>query len=98
MKNISELNASLINVFKKLDSGEMDLKLAAELNNTAGKIMSAHKLTLAYHALREEAPEMPFLAAPVAWRKGSPQDPNTIDAKHPDAVRAPWPAVQGAKK
>lgn len=67
MKNVAELNAALINVFKKLDTGEMDLKLAAELNNTAGKIMNVHKLTLAYHALRGEAPSIPFLAAPVDW-------------------------------
>ena len=63
MKNIAELTADLGNLYAELRSGTVDIKLATELNNTAGKIISAHKVQLAYHALRDEAPEIPFLAA-----------------------------------
>jgi len=35
------------------------------MNNTAGKIVSIQKVQIAYHALRGEAPIIPFLAAPV---------------------------------
>lgn len=65
MKNICELSADLARLYGELRSGEVDIKLATELNNTAGKIISAHKVQLAYHALRDEKPSIPFLAAPV---------------------------------
>ena len=66
MKNISELTADLTSLYAELRNGTVDIKQATELNNTAGKIISAHKVQLAYHALRNEAPTIPFLAAPVA--------------------------------
>lgn len=63
MKNISELTQDLGSLYNELRTGTVDIKLATELNNTAGKIISAHKVQLAYHALRDEAPDIPFLAA-----------------------------------
>lgn len=65
MKNISELAADLTGLYTELRNGTVDIKQATELNNTAGKIISAHKVQLAYHALRNEAPVIPFLAADV---------------------------------
>ena len=63
MKNIAELTTDLGSLYAELRNGTVDIKLATELNNTAGKIISAHKVQLAYHALRNEAPDIPFLAA-----------------------------------
>lgn len=63
---INEIRDSLIDVFNKLKSGEMEAKYAVEINNTAGKIISSAKVQLAYHALRGEAPNIAFLASPDA--------------------------------
>ena len=74
MKNISELATDLTELYTELRSGAVDIKQATELNNTAGKIISAHKVQLAYHALRNEAPTIPFLAAHVDRPElGAPQ-------------------------
>ena len=45
--------------------GTIAAKDAVEVNNTAGKIIATAKAQIAYHALRGEAPNIPFLAAPV---------------------------------
>ena len=63
---INEIRDSLIDVFNKLKSGEMEAKYAVEINNTAGKIISSAKVQLAYHALRGESPNIAFLASPDA--------------------------------
>lgn len=63
---IKEIRDDLIDVFNKLKSGELDPKHAVEINNTAGKIISSAKVQLAYHALRGESPNIPFLASPDA--------------------------------
>ena len=63
---INEIRDSLIDVFNKLKSGELDAKEAVEINNTAGKIISSAKVQLAYHALRGESPNIAFLASPDA--------------------------------
>lgn len=65
MKNIQQMTVRLTTLFYQIDKDTIDLKKAAELNNTAGKILKAHQVQLAYHALRGEAPEIPFLAAPL---------------------------------
>lgn len=72
MKHITNLTADLGTLYQELRAGTVDIKLATELNNTAGKIISAHKTQLAYHALRDEAPEIPFLAAKKVTAKGKP--------------------------
>jgi adhesin HecA-like repeat protein len=61
MTNITDIRDSLIEVFDKLRDGDMDLKQAAEINNTAGKIINTAKVQLAYAALRGEQPSIPFL-------------------------------------
>ena len=52
-------------MFDKLRDGDMDLKQAAEINNTAGKIINTAKVQLAYAALRGEHPTIPFLNTAV---------------------------------
>ncbi|HVK42696.1 MAG TPA: hypothetical protein VM471_09485 [Phenylobacterium sp.] len=66
MTTISDIRNELINVFNGLRDGSIEAKDAMEINNTAGKIISTAKVQIAYHALRNEAPEIAFLAAPVA--------------------------------
>lgn len=61
MKNITELTGSLTKLYAEIEAGGIDMKQATELNNTAGKIISAHKIQLAYHAMRGESPTIPFL-------------------------------------
>lgn len=65
MTNITDIRDSLIEVFDKLRDGDMDLKQAAEINNTAGKIINTAKVQLAYAALRGEQPVIPFLNTTV---------------------------------
>lgn len=65
MKTIDDLGLRLRDLFDQISTGEMDLKQAVELNNTAGKIINTYKVQLAYHALRGETPNIPFLAAAV---------------------------------
>ena len=65
MTNITDIRDSLIEVFDKLRDGDMDLKQAAEINNTAGKIINTTKVQLAYAALRGEQPSIPFLDTAV---------------------------------
>lgn len=65
MNNIQSLSKDLSKLYEEIRAGAIDLKMAGELNNTAGKILKAHQVQLAYHALRGEAPDIPFLAAPT---------------------------------
>lgn len=69
MKSITELSEKLAGLYEGLASGTIDMKLATELNNTAGKLISAHKVQLAYHALRGESPVIPFLAGNTRIQK-----------------------------
>ena len=61
MKNITELNKHLTDLYQALRDGAIDVKIAAEMNNTAGKIINVQKVQLEYAALRNEAPEITFL-------------------------------------
>jgi len=56
MNHLEEVTEGLMDVFRSLRSGDMDPKEAVEINNTAGKIISAYKTRIAYAALRGEAP------------------------------------------
>lgn len=58
---ITDVRNDLLNVFAGLRDGTMEAQDAVEINNTAGKIISSAKVQLAYHALRSERPEIPFL-------------------------------------
>jgi hypothetical protein len=61
MNNIVELTAHLADLYKDLKNGTIDVKVASEMNNTAGKIINAQKVQLEYAALRNAAPNIPFL-------------------------------------
>jgi len=63
MKHITEVRQEVIDILIKLKTGGMDPKVASEMLNAAGKITSMCKLQVAYHALRKEAPDMPFIAS-----------------------------------
>jgi hypothetical protein len=75
INNIADLSADLCQMYEDLRSGKMEAKEAIEANNTAGKIISAAKVQLAYHALRGESPSIPFLAAPT---ENKPDTPTTL--------------------
>lgn len=85
MKNITELSKSLAKLYTEIESGGIDMKQATELNNTAGKIISAHKTQLAYHALRGESPVIPFLAGDTVIT-----ETRSINLP-PPLVQTPWP-------
>ena len=70
IKNIADLSEDLCRLYEDLRGGKIEAKEAIEANNTAGKIISAAKVQLAYHALRGEQPSIPFLAAPVEEKIG----------------------------
>lgn len=61
MKNIKELVDGLTALFDEIKRGDVDVKLASEMNNTAGKIINAQKVQLEYAALRKVAPSIAFL-------------------------------------
>lgn len=79
MKNIAALSADLGKLYEEIRTGAIELKVAAELNNTAGKRLKVYQMQLAYHALRGEAPNIPFLAAESVMTK--PLPPPTLDPK-----------------
>ena len=59
--NINELIDELSSVFKELKTGEIEPRIAQEMNNSAGKIMNAAKLQLEYAGLIKETPDIKFL-------------------------------------
>lgn len=61
MKTMKELREQVIGTFNNLKTGEIDLKIAGELNNCAGKIINTVRTQLEYSKLRKEKPEIGFL-------------------------------------
>ena len=61
MKHISELTIELSELYEGLKTGAVDVKVAAELNNTAGKIINAQRVQLEYAELRKEQPDIDFM-------------------------------------
>jgi len=61
MKSIIELNKHLTDLYTALKDGTIDIKTAAEMNNTAGKIINVQKVQLEYAALRNDKPIINFL-------------------------------------
>ena len=59
--NVVGLRSELLNVFCELRSGAIELPIAQELNNTAGKILNTIKVELAKVALCGEKPNIKFL-------------------------------------
>ena len=59
--NNTALREDLQKVYEELRNKSIDPKLAKELNNTAGKIMTSVKIQLEYANLRGEKPNVDFL-------------------------------------
>ncbi len=59
--NIIALREDLSKVYEELRNKSIDQKLAKELNNTAGKIISSAKIQVEYATLRGENPNIDFL-------------------------------------
>lgn len=61
MKSINELRNELAVLFDSIKDGTTDIKQAAEMNNTAGKIINSLKVELEYAALKKTDPSIKFL-------------------------------------
>jgi hypothetical protein len=61
MKHISELTTELSALYEGLKNGTTDVKIATEMNNTAGKIINAQRVQLEYAELRKEQPDIAFM-------------------------------------
>ena len=61
MTTVVEMRTELLNVFTELREGTIELPIAQELNNTAGKILNTVKVELAKAALCGEKPVVGFL-------------------------------------
>lgn len=61
MKNVSELRNELSEVFQSLKNGEMEHKVASQLANVAGKMISSAKAQLDYYNAQKKTPKIPFL-------------------------------------
>jgi hypothetical protein len=61
MKHISELTTELSELYDGLKTGTVDVKIATEMNNTAGKIINAQRVQLEYAELRKEQPDIDFM-------------------------------------
>ncbi len=58
---MGELRDELLNVFTDLRNGEIDLNEAAELNNTAGKIINSVKVEAEVFGLIKKVPTTKFI-------------------------------------
>jgi hypothetical protein len=61
MQNIKDLRESLVDNYEKLKNNEMDLKMAKELANTAGKVLNSLKVELEYQTLTGNKNRIEFL-------------------------------------
>ena len=59
--NVVDMRNELLGVFVELREGTIELPIAAELNNTAGKVLNTIKVELAKAALCGEKPQIKFL-------------------------------------
>ncbi len=59
--NVVEMRTELLDVFVELREGTIELPIAQELNNTAGKVLNTIKVELAKAALCGEKPVIGFL-------------------------------------
>ena len=62
MQHISELTKELSELYEGLKTGAIDVKVATEMNNTAGKIINAQRVQLEYAELRKEQPNIDFMS------------------------------------
>ncbi len=59
--NVVDMRTELLDVFVELREGAIELPIAQELNNTAGKVLNTIKVELAKAALCGEKPRIKFL-------------------------------------
>ena len=61
MNHISDLTTELSALYHSLKDGTIEVKIATEMNNTAGKIINAQRVQLEYAELRKEQPDIDFM-------------------------------------
>lgn len=59
--NLTNLRSKLLNLFDEVHSGAIDTKVAKELNNTAGKIMTSVSIQLKAQELSVTSEQIPFI-------------------------------------
>jgi hypothetical protein len=65
MNHISDLTTELSALYHSLKDGTIEVKVATEMNNTAGKIINAQRVQLEYADLRKEQPDIDFMKTKV---------------------------------
>jgi len=58
VKTMNDVTEQLMNLYSDVRNGVIDLKEAAELNNTAGKIINSVKVQTEYYALAKVNPKI----------------------------------------
>jgi hypothetical protein len=61
MNHISELTTELSALYTGLKNGTVDVKIATEMNNTAGKIINTQRVQLEYAELCKQQPNIVFM-------------------------------------
>ena len=79
MKNIEQLRNELADNFNKLKAGEIEVPVASELNNTAGKMIQTVALELKQAELVQSKNPIPFLNYDGKILEGK-NDSNLIEA------------------
>lgn len=74
MQHISELTKELSELYEGLKNGTVDVKVATEMNNTAGKIINAQRVQLEYAELRKEQPDIEFMKTKAKEKKHEDAD------------------------
>lgn len=61
MKTMKEVREKLVDLCKKLESGEMELPIVSEMHNGIGKLINTVTKQLEYAKLRKEKPQIDFM-------------------------------------
>lgn len=61
MKNVSEMRTRLATIFDSLEKGDIDPRVAKQMNNSAGKILYSIRVQLEQSSLRNERPNIDWL-------------------------------------
>jgi hypothetical protein len=60
-KNITELRDDLLEIYAAIGTGAVNLNVAKEKSNAAGKIIKSASVQLEYAIARKEKPSIPFM-------------------------------------
>lgn len=60
-RSMTELRDALLEVFRDIGTGKIDLAVAKEKSNAAGKIIKSACVQVEYAVARRETPNIPFL-------------------------------------